>query len=84
MNSTISQKLEYNLLQELYYQDRVGNKEGSVKYYPNNTRSHENTKWQIATKLKDNGYKIWTECRFKDKKGRAILPRINMPVLWFS
>ena len=77
MNSTIKNHLNYNLFQNIYYQDRVGNKEGYVKYYRNNTDLHEDTKWQIVKYLKQNLYDVYTECRFKDLRGRADIIAIK-------
>ena len=68
MNFDIRNRLNYNLLQHIYYQDR---KEGFVKIYPNNSDKHEDTKWSLCKKLKKMGYEVYTECRFKDNKGRA-------------
>ena len=67
----------YRLIQNIYYQDRVGNKEGFVKLYPNNTIEHELVKCQIALKLKRLGFEIYSECRFSDKSGRADLVAIK-------
>ena len=77
MNFDIRHKLEYNYLQNIYYQDRVGNKEGFVKIYPNNTYEHEIVKFEIALKLKKEGWHIYSECRFKNNKGRADLIAIK-------
>ena len=77
MNSTLRSHLEYNLFQNIYYQDRVGNKEGYVKIYPNNTYIHEKVKFEIALKLKKEGWKIYTECRFKEHQGRADIIAIK-------
>ena len=73
----IQNRLNYSLLQHIYYQDRVGNKEGFIKYYSNNTDLHEDTKWKIVKKLKKEGYEIYTECRFKDKSGRVDIIAIK-------
>jgi len=77
MNSNMISKALYNLTQHIYYQDRSGNKEGYVKIYPNNTYQHELVKFQICKKLKEDGFKIYTECRFKLNKGRADIVAIS-------
>jgi len=77
MNSDIKNRLNYNLLQEIYYQDRIGNKKGFIKYYPNNTDEHEDTKWKICKKLIKDKYDVYTECRFKSDKGRADIIAIR-------
>ena len=77
MNYDIKNKLNYNLLQHIYYQDRIGNKEGFIKYYPNNTDKHEDIKWNICKKLKKEQYEVYTECRFKNNKGRADIIAIK-------
>ena len=77
MNYDIKNRLNYNLLQSIYYQDRVGNKKGFIKYYPNNTDEHEDTKWKICKKLIKNKFDVYTECRFKDNKGRADIVAIK-------
>lgn len=69
----IEDTLNYNLLQNIYYQDRVGNKEGFIKVYANNSYEHEVVKFKVALKLKKEGYKIYSECRFKNNQGRADL-----------
>ena len=73
----IKNRLDYNLLQNIYYQDRVGNKEGFIKIYANNTEEHEKVKFEIGLKLKKEGWKIYSECRFKNNKGRADLIAIR-------
>ena len=77
MNLTLKSKALYEINQLIYYQDRVGNKEGYVKIYSNNNYIHERVKFQICYKLKEQGYKIYTECRFKDNQGRADLVAIK-------
>ena len=77
MSSILRDKLNYNLLKHIYYQDRVGNKEGFVKIYPNNTDLHENCKWALCRKLKKLGYSIYTECRFSENQGRADIVAIK-------
>ena len=77
MESTIKSQLNYNLLQNIYYQDRVGNKEGYIKYYRNNTDEHEDTKWEIVKYLKQGLYDVYTECRFRDTRGRADIVAIR-------
>lgn len=76
MNNDLRSRLNYNLFQHIHYQDRVGNKEGFIKYYPNNTDKHEDAKWNICKKLKKDGYEVYTECRFKSG-GRADIIAIK-------
>lgn len=77
MTSSIQSSLDYNLLQSIYYQDRIGNKEGFIKIYPNNSHEHERVKFEIALKLKKEGWKVYSECRFKNNQGRADLVAIR-------
>lgn len=77
MNYDIRNKLNYNLFQNIYYQDRIGNKKGFIKYYPNNTDEHEDVKWKICKKLIKNKFDVYTECRFKNNKGRADIVAIK-------
>ena len=69
----IQNRLNYSLLQHIYYQDRIGNKEGFIKYYSNNTDLHEDTKWKICKKLK----KMISLCLFIMDKEILILGVLN-------
>ena len=80
MNYDLKTKLNYNLLQNIYYQDRSGNKKGFIKYYPNNTNEHEDTKWKICKKLIKDKYDIYTECRFTTNRGRADIIAIKFGI----
>ncbi len=57
---------------EMCIRDR---KEGYVKIYPNNSFEHEKVKFEIAYKLKKQGYKVFTECRISG--GRVDLAVIS-------
>jgi len=51
---------------------KINQIEGAVKIYPNNTIKHETVKFQIAWKLKNMGFEVWTEAEFeKPYKGRC-------------
>ena len=58
MNKQIKKRI---LLQSIKSSSK---KEGYCKYYKNNTKLHENTKWKIFTYLKDLGYDVYSECEF--------------------
>jgi hypothetical protein len=62
------------LLQNIVYQDR---KENYIKIYPNNSLRHEEVKFQIAHKCIRNGFKVYSECRFTQNRGRADLVIIS-------
>ena len=62
------------LLQEIEVSDR---KEGYVKIYPNNSPQHELIKFLIADKLKRKGFKVYSECRFTQNRGKADLVVIS-------
>ena len=73
MNKNRKQFKYYRLIQSINYLDR---KEGSVKIYSNNSYLHELVKFQIAYKLKSQGYKVFTECRLSGG-GRADIVAIS-------
>lgn len=73
MNFDIKSKLTYRYLQYINHQDKVGNKEGFCKYYPNNSDEHEDVKWKIFKKLKKEGFDVYTECRFKNRSRADIV-----------
>lgn len=77
MNKKIKEYYQRNtLLQSIKYNDRSGNKEGMIKIYPNNSLTHERIKLEIAYKLKNLGFQIWSECTFVNG-GRADLVAIK-------
>jgi len=71
MNKNRRIKTENDLLQLIQPDCRHGNKEGYVKPQMANTLLHETIKFQVVYWLRKNGYKVYTETAFIDKKGKA-------------
>jgi hypothetical protein len=77
MNAKQKQQKENELLQLIQPDCRHGNKEGYVKPQVANTLSHEVTKFKVVYWLRKNGYKVYTESAFTNKKGRADITAIQ-------
>ena len=76
MNVKEKDRRKRRLLRTINHYSLSGNKEGYVKIYSNNTYIHELIKFQIAYKLKTQGYDIYSEVKFNNGK-RADLVAIS-------
>src|SRR3972149_2446484 len=70
MNKADRQRIINENLQLVRFSNRSGSHTGCVRYFPNNTDAHEDTKWEICKFLARAGREFITEAIF-EKGGRA-------------
>ena len=84
MSKIKNDRFKREILNEVKHTSRSGNKEGYCKFYKNNTKEHEDAKWDIFCRLKKLGFEVWTEVTFTNGFRADILAIDNSTALCFE